>query len=54
MTDEPLSAYMDATAPLLGLRIEPAWRDAVRAASAAPVTARKERHYMQVSERISE
>lgn len=31
MTDEQLAAFMDATAPLLGLRIEPAWRDAVRA-----------------------
>ena len=30
MTDEQLDAFMDATAPLLGLRIDPAWRAAVR------------------------
>jgi hypothetical protein len=31
MTDADLEAFMDASAALLGLEIEPAWRDAVRA-----------------------
>jgi hypothetical protein len=31
MTDAELEAFMDASAVLLGLTIEPEWRDAVRA-----------------------
>jgi hypothetical protein len=31
MTDAELEAYMDASATALGLRIDSAWRDAVRA-----------------------
>jgi hypothetical protein len=31
MTDAELDAYMDASATALGLAIDPAWRDAVRA-----------------------
>lgn len=31
MTDAELEAYMDASAAVLGLSIDPAWRDAVRA-----------------------
>ncbi len=31
MTNAELDALMDASAVALGLRIEPAWRDAVRA-----------------------
>lgn len=30
MTDVELDAYMDASAAMLGLRIEPAWRDSIR------------------------
>lgn len=31
MTDSDIDAFMDVSAKLLGLAIEPAWRDAVRA-----------------------
>ncbi len=31
MTEAELDAYMDASAAVLGIAIEPAWRDAVRA-----------------------
>ena len=31
MTDSDLDAYMDASAAILGLRVDPAWRAAVRA-----------------------
>ena len=31
MMDAELEAYMDASAPVLGIAIDPAWRDAVRA-----------------------
>ena len=31
MTDADLDGFMDASAVILGLRLEPAWRDAVRA-----------------------
>ncbi len=31
MTDNDLEAYMDAAGPLLGLTLDPAWRDAIRA-----------------------
>jgi hypothetical protein len=31
VTDAELEAYMDAAAAALGLRIEPEWRDSVRA-----------------------
>ena len=31
MTEGELDAYMDASAAVLGIAIDPAWRDAVRA-----------------------
>ncbi|MGD0433708.1 MAG: DUF4089 domain-containing protein [Acetobacteraceae bacterium] len=31
MTDAEIEAFMDASAVVLGLRLEPEWRDAVRA-----------------------
>ena len=31
MTEPELDAYMDASAAVLGIAIDPAWRDAVRA-----------------------
>jgi hypothetical protein len=31
MTDLELDAFMDASAAVLGIKIEPEWRDAVRA-----------------------
>jgi hypothetical protein len=31
MTDAEFDALMDAAAPLLGITIDPAWRDSVRA-----------------------
>ncbi len=31
MTDAELDAYMDASTAVLGIAIDPAWRDAVRA-----------------------
>jgi hypothetical protein len=35
MTDQDLDAYMNASAAVLGISIDPAWRDAVRANLAA-------------------
>ena len=37
MTDADLDAYIDASAKLLGLTIDPAWKDAVRANLAVTV-----------------
>ncbi len=37
MTDADLDAYIDASAKLLGLTIDPVWKDAVRANLAVTV-----------------